>query len=346
MPIFVACTVVFSASCSVAPARHATFRAKADSFEAGSLKGPYSGQVLDKISGKPIKGALVYAVWSFKEGNVFSQASGYEEDISSTDLNGYYRVPKLPRKKFKDGALVDFSLVIYKRGYVAYRSDRRYSDFSPRRDFTQVENKVSLDRFRDDYSHARHLRYIAGGEALKELTRHELADAADEMSGQRGVTEPLLEGDLLPKASKSIVAATLLGEEEIRALTGFEGELESGPLGGEADTAFYSSQHFRALGKPETYDIAIRFWKTSEEDAGERFKELAATLPGVVETDTIADASLQATEGDIFGIAFLAKEQSLVVLISCGKLQCTDVDVAEKLAAKAFDNILEQSGRP
>ena len=229
--------------------------------------------------------------------------------------------------------------------YVAYRSDRRYSDFSPRRDFTQVENKVTLDRFRDDYSHARHLRYIAGGEALKELTRHELSDAADELSGQRGVTPPVLEGDLLPKASKSIVAATLLGEEEIRELTGFEGELESGPLGGEADTALYSSQHFRALGKPETYDIAIRFWKTPDEQAGERFKELAATLPGVVETDTIGDASLQATEGDIFGIAFLVKEQSLVVLISCGKLQCEDVDVAESLAQKAFQNIQDQSKR-
>ena len=324
-------------ACAPAPVRDATFRARPDSVEQGVLRGPFTGQVNDGVSGDPVAGAIVYATWSFIQGTGFSQAAGVQEKIVSTDASGHYVIPKMERSI--DGArLADVQIVIYKKGYVAYRSDRHFADFSPRRDFTQERNIVVLNRFRDDYSHARHLRYIGGGSAINTLTRFEVAEAAAELSGSRGVVQPLMPSELMPSFGSKVVAATVLGENEIRDITGYEGELQSGPLG-EPDTDSYSSHHFRATGEPETHDIAIRMWQVAPELAEARYEELASTLPSMERTNTIADASLQATQTNIFGVVFLVKDPGLVVLLSCGSSQCKTMTEAEELAARAFKNV-------
>ena len=85
--------------------------------------------------------------------------------LVETDADGRYRIGRLADPPAST-RLTRFTVVIYKRGYVAYRSDRRFDDFGPRTDFTQTHHEVRLERWRSDISHVRHLRYIGGGPTL------------------------------------------------------------------------------------------------------------------------------------------------------------------------------------
>ncbi len=289
-------------------------------------------------------GAMVYATWTYERNEGLVQPTGVVEKIASTDANGRYSFKKPGIKKVKDlekpGVMLSaFHLVIYKKGYVAYRSDRRFSDFGPRQDFAQQHNVVSLKRWHSDHSHVRHLRYVGGGAVLSALTAWERAEAGAELSGT-GHQSTGPRSDLLATLSDGrLVAAQLLGESEIKEITGFEGSFETGPLNDEVDTRDYSSQHFKALGQPEVFDVALRLWRIDEPGATQRFEELLTSLPGVTEHNDIADRSLLALEGDIQGVAFLDRRRSLVVLITCGKGQCSGQGQLLSIAQKIYENI-------
>jgi hypothetical protein len=327
------------AACAGPEARIAPFRARPDSIHAGDLRGPFTGKVRDATTRTPVAGALVYAAWSFERGTGLPAAAGFKDFVGSTDAAGAYKVPALAR--VPSGArLTGFSMVVYKRGFVAYRSDRRFADLGPRRDFAQTDNQVLLERWRDDYSHARHLRFVGGGAAVAALTRWEAEDAAAELSGT--ARRPgALGSELTVTTGRGpyLVAAQLLGEADIKAQTKYDGTFETGPLGDEPDTTTYSSQHFKALGRPETWDVALRMWRVDPGAAQERYDELLATLPGAHEQNEIASRSLRATEGDIRGVAFLDGPRGLVVLITCGQSQCASPDDAVALAQKVWDHV-------
>ncbi len=343
-----------AAACSHSQPRTAPFHARPDSTKAGDLAGPFSGQVLDSASGDPVSGAVVYASWTYHAGTGAPQPTGFRQAIASTDANGRYKINAVHRLKRKngdnqsvpEGRLTDFHLVIYKRGYVGYRSDRRFSDFGPRRDFAQTLNQVELARWNSTQSHVRHLRYIGGGGPLNALTDWERIPAGDELNGiskEGGMTSDLLAS----VTDDRIIAAQLLGETEIKNITKYDGSFESGPLNDEADTDTYSSQHFKALGQPEVFDVAVRLWRLGVEDgaATKRYEELLTTLPGVSELPTeklpmqVSFRSMIAVEGDIQGIAFLDDKRGLVVLITCGKGQCSELSQLGKVAQQVYSNI-------
>ena len=321
-------------SCAHTQERIAPFRGRPDSVKAGLLRGPFSGQVVSAAGGDPVAGALVYATWTYETGAGAPQPVATYERIVSTNAGGRYTIAEAPKRS--DSRLTAFHLVVYKRGFVAYRSDRRFADFGPRRDFAQRENRVELARWNSDLSHARHLRYIGGGTALQALTSWELAPALEELSGG---APGAISSSLVAGASQSLVAAQLLGALEIKKITGFEGDFESGPLGDEPDTGSYSSQHFKALGQPEFFDVAIRLWRAEEAGAESRFEELLSSLPGVSERDEVGDRALLALEGDIQGYAFLDRQRSIVVLITCGKGQCQEVQHLTAIARKVHENL-------
>ena len=115
------------------------------------------------------------------------------EFVGSTDAGGNYRVPTLG--SIPAGTrITEFSLLVYKRGYIAYRSDRRFTDLGPRMDFAQEDNQVLLERWRNELSHARHLRFVGGGTAVAALTQWELADASAELEGKRPSGEDIRPG--------------------------------------------------------------------------------------------------------------------------------------------------------
>jgi hypothetical protein len=322
------------AGCHADRARPAPFRVRPDSVDGGDLRGPFEGRVVDAASGDGVAGALVYATWTFERGLGALEPAGFRDAVSSTDASGRYaiaRIEGVPR-----GARVtDFQLVVYKRGYVAYRSNRRFEDFGPRLDFAQKQNRVALERWRADFSHARHLRYVGGGAALAALTRWEVPLAASELGAAHA--GPRVATDLV--VADRLVAAQLLGEADLAAITGFDGKFETGPLNDDPDTASYSSQHFKALGQPETFDVALRLWRLPSDDADSRYRELLDGLPGAEPRDEIADKSLRASERQIFGVGFLDKGRGVVVLLTCGEAQCKTLDTAVALARKAYDRL-------
>jgi hypothetical protein len=232
--------------------------------------------------------------------------------------------------------VTDFTLLVYKRGYIAYRSDRRFSDLGARMDFAQTDNQVLLERWRNELSHARHLRFVGSGTTVAALTQWELADASAEVEGKRPGGE-----DLRPGRGEGpyVVAAQLLTEADIKARTKYDGTFETGPLSDEPDTATYSSQHFKALGRPETYDVAIRLWRLEPAKAQERYEELLTQLPGVVEKDDLASRSFIANENDIRGVGFLDGTRGVVVLLTCGGNQCASMDDATSLAAGIYNKL-------
>ena len=329
----VVCLVV--AACASSEVRTAPFRWRPDAAEAGSLRGPFSGRVVDATTHAPISGALVYAAWTLERGSGLVEPAGSKEFVGSTDAGGNYKVP--PLASVAGGARVtDFTLLVYKRGFVAYRSDRRFNDLGPRMDFAQTDNQILLERWRNELSHARHLRFVGGGTAVTALTQWELADASAELEGTRSS-----EGDLRPGRGEGpyVVAAQLVSETDIKARTKFDGQFETGPLSDEPDTATYSSQHFKALGRGETWDVAIRVWRLDTGKAQERYDELLTQLPGIVEKDEIASRSFQATENDIRGFGFLDGPRGIVVLITCGVSQCTTADDTVALATSVYNKL-------
>ncbi len=339
--------LVLATACHGERTRPAPYRSRPDSVKAGTLKGPFSGKVVDAASGDPIAGALVYATWTFERGYGMKTPGGFQDRVTSTDATGHYAISGLETwPTAKSTQLTSFHLVIYKRGYVAYRSDRRFNDLGPRMDFTQRQNEVVLERWRSDYSHVRHLRYVGGGAAIASLTAWEADEAAAELSGRRGMVGPRLVSDIkLGGRSGGVVAAQLLSVKDIKEVTGFDGNFERGPLNDEPDTDAYSSQHFRALGQPETYDLAVRVWKLDDKGAAKRYAELADSLPGVEKTNEIADKSLRALEGDIHGTAFLDDNRDIVVLITCGASLCSSAVELATLAKRAHDKIDSLSPR-
>jgi len=323
------------AACAATGERTAPFRIRPDSADAGALAGPFDGRVVDATTKAPVAGALVYGAWTFERGAALVEPAGAKEFVGSTDAAGYYKVPPLGAQP-RGARVTEFTLLIYKRGYIAYRSDRRFADLGPRMDFAQHGNQVLLDRWRTELSHARHLRFVGSGAAVAALTQWELADASAELDGKRPQ-----DGDLRPGRGEGpyVVAAQLLTEADIKKRTKYDGGFETGPLADEPDTATYSSQHFKALGRPETWDIAIRMWRLDPGKAQDRYDELLSQLPNTVEKDEVGSRSFTASEGDIRGYGFFDAPRGIVVFINCGSSQCTSADDASALARVIYDRI-------
>jgi hypothetical protein len=311
----------------------------------GSLAGPFDGRVVDAESGRPIAGALVYATWTLQSGFGLPTPAGAREHVTSTDADGRYRIPRLALAPRQRGyRLTDFSLVVYKRGYVAYRSDRRFEDLGLRLDFAQRAHVVVLDKWRADHSHAKHLRYLGGGAALASLTAWEIDEAARELAGAPAEAAPLASTPLLavtdPGGAAAVVAARLLTAADITGVTGFQGDFETGPLGDEPDNESYSSIHLRALDRAETFDVALRLWKLGAAEAQRRYGQLLESLPGAIERNEIADRSLRAAEGEIRGVAFLDGRRGVVVLLTCGVAQCRTPQDAATIAARVYERLV------
>ncbi len=329
----IALALLSVAACSPPAPRIAPFRARPDSVRAGELTGPFDGRVVDESTGQPIAGALVAGTWIFETGIGFQRPAGYHEVIRTTDAGGGYRMPSLNEVPLRDRdsvRLTSFHLVVYKKGYAAYRSDRRFRDFGPRLDFVQHQNRVALAPWQGDMSHVRHLRYVGGGAVLAALTRWETELAVAELRGGVPAVRP---PD--PGVPSRVVAGSLLTQETVARVTGYTGNFQLSPLKDAPASQSYSSQHFQAVGQSEEYDLAIRMWTEAPTDAQRRFDNLGKTLPGAQPGKDLGSASLRTQETSILGLAFLDQNRGVVILLTCGKKLCASMDTLVQLGRAA-----------
>jgi hypothetical protein len=311
----------------------ASFPVRPDSVRAADLLGPYDGIILDADSDRPVAGALVAASWAFERGIGLQAPLASREVVVESDVDGRYTIPRLEDVPGgRSTRLRRFTLIVYRRGHVAWRSDRRFPDGSARRDFSQGGNRVRLEKWLPGMKHAEHLVFLGGGAKVKAAAAWELQPASLELEGERS-TAGAGESDLAAsRRTTPLDIGKLLSDDEIRGVTGFVGKFDDGKLTDLPTTEFYDSRHFKAQGKPESFDVGLRVWRLGPAAADAQYRKLIEELPGAHTTDEVGDASLRARSGEINGLAFLVRERGVVASLTCGTSQCPEAAQLLKLA--------------
>ena len=299
------------------------FPARPDSVRPADLLGPYDGKVIDSDTERPVAGALVAASWAFERGVGVPGPASAEEIVTQTGADGRYTIPVLAHLPTGLSARVRrFTLIVYQRGFVAWRSDRRFPGRDVRRDFSQRGNVVRLERWQVSYGHAQHLLFMGGGAKVQEAAAWEAQQASLDLEGEGGTAGAGAEGGARLVALLDI--AGLLSDDEIRGVTGYVGAFDDGKLADLPTTEFYDSRHFKAQNRPESYDVGLRVWRLGTAGAEAQYQKLAKELPKADLTDELGDASFRARAAEIAGLVFLVRDRGVVVSLTCGTGQCTD----------------------
>jgi hypothetical protein len=322
--------------CAAAIAQ-APFSARPDTVMPGDLLGAFDGQVLDAQSGKPVTGAIVQASWAFESGRGLTAPAGGAVATVATDADGRYLIERLGDLPSSRARVVGVTLVVYERGYVAYRSDRVFDNGAggarARTDFSQHNNLVKLDRWSGALSHVKHVRFVGGSGALKHALGSEVVEASLELTSGPPKPAPAVAE---PQGAPALDASVLLSADELRAVTGYAGDLTVDKLADLPTTSSYDSRHFKAVGKPETFDAALRVWKLAPDAADARFAKLLAEVPHAERKDELADRSLRGYDGRIIAVAAVDHAHGVVIELTCGLDQCRDADQAAALLRRVM----------
>jgi len=280
----------------------APFRLRPDTTHWGSLKGPFDGHIFDQGTTNPISGAMVIGTWAFESeaGPAVPVASYSVNVLSGSD--GSYSIPELPLSQQRSALLRRFTLVIYKAGYVGYRSDQRFDDRMPRSDFAQLANVARLERIQTGESRAHHLVFLGGGQPLLRAAQAEVIQAALDLAERSPnlpgsdlqLTAPKSESETAAKSAPkapSTLAEQLLLLADVEAASADakrEYSINSLPLNlpGDVPQGDYSGVHYRAKGDKESFDAALRVFRSSSGSNAEAiWKRLRTQLqtPGLRE---------------------------------------------------------------
>jgi hypothetical protein len=313
----------------------ASFPVRPDSVRPADLLGPYDGIVIDADSDRPVAGALVAGSWAFERGIGFHAPAGAREVVVETGADGRYTIPALADLPEGASARVRrFTLIVYHRGHVGWRSDSLFPGRERRRDFTQRGARVRLERWQSQLGHAEHAVFLGGGPRVQRAAAWELQAASLELDGERVAARARPEPAAVVAPATTMVPldiSHLLTDDEIRGVTGYVGKFEDGKLTDLPTTEFYDSRHFKALGKPESYDVGLRVWKLGAAAAEVQYGKLMSALPDARATDEVGDASFRAKSGGIAGLVYLVRERGVVVSMTCGASQCPEPGQLAKL---------------
>lgn len=340
VPISVAVAALVGCSPIV---RDASFRGARDRVAEASLLGPFDGQVVDGATSEPVSGATVVGIWSYDQGDGLIGPHGSETAEAKTDRAGRYRIPEAPLSvRGRYVRLVSFVLVVYKRGFVGYRSDLQL-DGRPRTDFSLRHNRVELRKWRDTDSHAEHLLFLSPPPSVQKLAGWERDEANLDLYRRLGgaLAAPAQPETPEPAALQLLEAADLLRPEEVRRRTGFTGPFDVGELGDLARTHFYHGVHLQAIDREEEWDVAYRVWKDPPGGLDPVIETFEATLPGVQPSGEITDETWIYDAEGVRAVAFLDRERNVGVLLTCGAKQCVDIDAAIILASYIHDRLEE-----
>lgn len=324
----------------------APFSARADTVVPGDLLGPFDGRVVDAQSGKPLPGALVQALWTFEVGRGLVAPAGGAVRTVATDSDGRFLIDRLAELPSAPARVARVTVIVYQRGYVGWRSDRVFDATAAggraRTDFCQHNSVAKLERWSPVMSHVKHVRFVGGAGPLKRALGNEVLEASLELSAgpSRRVPDVAVEPEGAP-----LDAGGLLSVDELRAVTGYGGPLNVEKLGDLPSGPSYDSRHFKAVGKAETYDAALRLWRLAPAAAEARYAKLLAEVPHAESKDEIADRSLRGFDGRIVAVAALDRARGVVIELTCGLDQCRDADQAAALLRRVMAR-LDRLGAP
>jgi hypothetical protein len=326
----------------------ASFPDRPDSLRPGFLLGPFDGLVLDSETERPVAGATVAASWAFERGIGLTGPLGAHELVVETGADGRYRIPALDDLPAGGSTRVRrFTLIVYHRGHVGWRSDRRFPDGRARRDFSQRGNRIRLEKWQPAMQHHRHLVFLGGGDAIRSAAAWEVQPASLELEGGAPRAPGVPGGaETAEGPAKKLDTTPLLSEDEVRGVTGYAGKFEVGKLTDLPSTEFYDSRHFKAEGKPESFDVALRVWLLGAAGAEAQYRKLLGELPGAKPADEIGDSSLRAKTANVTGVAFLLRDRGAVVSVTCGVAQCTDPELVLRLAKMVESHLADLPAVP
>jgi hypothetical protein len=328
--------LIFTAAGCAPLVAQAPFPARADTVVPGDLLGPFDGRVVDAQSGKPLAGALVQAVWSFEMGGGLTAPAGGAVHTVATDNDGRYLIDRLSDLPSPRARVARVTVIVYQHGYIGYRSDRVFDaavgGARARTDFCQQNSTARLERWSPTISHVKHVRFVGGTGPLKRALGSEVVEASLELSAGPHQPHPV---SVEPEGAP-LDAGVLLSVDELRAVTGYGSPFNVEKLGDLPSGPAYDSRHFKAVGKPESYDAALRVWRLSPSAAEVRYAKLLAEVPHAEAKDEIADRSLRGFDGRIVAVAALDHARGVVIELTCGLDQCRDADQAAALLRRVM----------
>lgn len=292
------------------------------------------------------------ALWTYDEGRGLTHAAGTVVETFATDAAGRYKIPAVaPRTQAGLQRLVAFDLIVYKRGYVGYRSDADF-DGHARIDFVQRHHRVELRKWRETDSHAHHLAFLRPPAELEAQVAWERSPANEALylaqtqsrsasSGAGGTGSESDGGSEAAPAIALLDARALLPPEEVKRRTGIPTSFQVKDLGDLTRTHFYHGVHLEASIAGEDSDVAYRVWRDPPGGLEVVRETFEASLPGVQPTAEIVDPTWIYDQDDVRAVAFLDEERSIGVLLTCGPAQCIDVETA-LILAKFIYNRLDQ----
>lgn len=125
--------------------------------------GPYTGAVVDRITGEPVEGAAVLFYWTKQIPQLgHGRSELIDVRLVYTDQKGQYAIPKISPNLGLLGAVESIDVAIYQPGYQAYLLKSRYDDPNRRREslFKEKGNSIMLERVPPGFDHKEHLEKI------------------------------------------------------------------------------------------------------------------------------------------------------------------------------------------
>jgi HEAT repeat protein len=133
-----------------------------------SALGPYTGVILDRLTGEPIEGASVLVYWTKQVPEyihsviIHSHSETIAVRLVYTDRDGRYNIPSVFYSSSSD-RLDSTNVIIYQPGYKAYLNEILHAPGAgpPKHpDFKDMGNTVKLDRLPPCFDHRAHVEMI------------------------------------------------------------------------------------------------------------------------------------------------------------------------------------------
>jgi hypothetical protein len=134
-------------------------------------------------------------------------------------------------------------------------------------------------------------------------------------------------------------ATALLPPAEVRRRTGYQDVFKLSDFTDLARTHFYHGVHLEAVDREEVWDVGYRVWSDPPGGLEPVLETFHETLPGVEASGDITPETFVFDSEAVRAVAFLDREHKIGVLLTCGGMQCVDVETVLVLARYIHDHL-------